>query len=262
MRYVWNMYHDYSEGAGRITRLLMPWLIKQLRQWDFQSAANVDVFVSNSATVAQRVGKFYRRRSAVIHPPVDVAAFSPSAEVGDFYLYVGQLVRYKRVDLAVEACNRLGRPLVIIGEGEDEARLRALAGPTVRFLGRAGFDALKRHYATCRALLFPGEEDFGIVPLEATASGRPVIAYRRGGATETIIEGETGLFFDDQTVDSLLEAMARFEAQESSFRVERMIEHASGFSRERFLREFSGFLERLPRPPLKPSDSESLRDQF
>jgi glycosyltransferase involved in cell wall biosynthesis len=258
MRYVWNMYHDYRAGGGFITRLLMPWLIHRLRQWDFQSAAMVDVFVANAQTVAQRIRKFYRRDAVVIHPPVDLDAFAPTGTKTDAYLYVGQLVRYKRVDLAIEACMRLGRKLTIIGTGEDEGRLRELAGDQVTFLGRADFATLKKLYAESRALLFPGEEDFGIVPLEASASGTPVIAYRKGGATETIVEGTTGTFFDAQTVESLCDAIQHFEHHESAFDPAEMRRHAEGFATARFKAEFKALIDSLPRPPLSYQDSEEL----
>lgn len=193
MRYIWNMYHDYRRTAGPLARVAMPLLTHYLRTWDESSAARVDRFVANSSTVAGRIRRYYRRKSTIVHPPVDVSAFAPVAPdlVGDYYLMVGELVRYKRPDIAVRAFNATKRRLVVIGGGEMLAELRALAGPTVQVLGSQPFAALRHHYARARALIFPGEEDFGIVPVEAMASGRPVIAYGRGGATETVVAGRT-----------------------------------------------------------------------
>ena len=190
MRYAWNLYFDYLRHSNRFVRLIMPRLVHRLRIWDVLSAARVDVFIANSEHTARQIKKYYRRGSTVVYPPVDVDAFSIAGEPEDYYLCAGELVRYKRVDLAIEACNRLRRPLRIIGDGEEYKALKRLAGDTVMFLGRQDFPAMRDHFCRCRALLFPGEEDFGIVPVEVMASGRPVIAYRRGGAVETIVPGE------------------------------------------------------------------------
>jgi glycosyltransferase involved in cell wall biosynthesis len=164
---------------------------------------------------------------------------------GGYYLSVGQLVPYKRVDLAVEAAKRLGRPLVVIGEGPERGRLEALAGPGTTFLGWQDDAAVRRHYAACRALLFPGEEDFGIVPVEAQMAGRPVIAYRKGGATETVVDGRTGLFFDRPDADALAEAMRELEKREGDFRPEDARAGALRFSTEAFVNAFAAFLGRL-----------------
>ena len=213
MRYVWNMFHDYRERSGGMTRLLMPPLAHYLRTWDAISASRVHDFVANSRTVAHRLQTYYRRDATVIHPPVDVDGFAPvpRSDLADYYLMAGELVPYKRPELAVEAFNRTGRKLVVTGGGEGLKALRALAGPTVSILGPQPFERLRHLYARCRALIFPGEEDFGIVPVEAMASGRPVIAFNRGGATETVVEGSTGTFFDEQSVDGLIACLDRFE---------------------------------------------------
>jgi len=243
MRYVWNMFHDYRERSGFVTRLAMPLLSHYIRNWDVVSAARVHSFAANSRTVAQRLRAYYRRDSTVIYPPVAVDEFSPAAagEIGDYWLMVGELAPYKRPELAVEAFNRSGEKLVVIGGGEMLARLRTLAKPNVTLLGPQPFDALKRHYAGCRALVFPGEEDFGIVPVEAMASGRPVIAFGRGGATESVVDGQTGVFFQRQTVGDILDAVERCEALRLDPKA--IAARAKEFSADRFALQMKAFVD-------------------
>ena len=257
MRYVWNMFHDYRERTGFLNRLLMPPAAHYIRNWDAISASRVHEFVANSATVARRIETYYRRGATVIYPPVDTDAFGPvpEQERGDYHLMVGELVRYKRPELAIEAFNRLQKPLVVIGGGEMLRELRSLAGPHVTMLGPQPFAVLKHHYARCQALIFPGEEDFGIVPVEAMASGRPVIAYGKGGATETVQEGVTGTFFHEQSVDALIAAIERCKA--IAPRPEALVERASEFSVERFSTAMGQFIDGVlargyqgHRPPL------------
>ena len=229
MRYIWNMYHDYRERTGFLTRAAMSPLAHYLRTWDAVSSMRVHHFVANSRTVSRRIAVYYRRESDVIFPPVDTAAFAPAAPSApaDYYLMAGELVAYKRPDIAVKAFNVSGRRLVVVGGGEMLNALRRIASPNVTLLGPQPFDVLRRCYAECRALIFPAEEDFGIVPVEAMASGRPVIAFNKGGATETVVDGETGLFFADQTAEALNEAVERFEATE--FDPVRIRGHAAAF---------------------------------
>jgi glycosyltransferase involved in cell wall biosynthesis len=269
MRYVWSMYQDYLAGANPLIRSVMPLDMHRLRMWDFQAAARVDGFATNSHYVARQIEKYYRRDAEVIHPPVEIERFAPSDGVEDFYLCAGQLARYKRVDLAIVAANALGRRLIVIGDGENARHLRKIAGPTVTFLGRQDDDVLRRHYATCRALIFPGIEDFGIVPVEAMASGRPVLAYRAGGALETVVEGVTGLFFDEQTAESLMTTMLEFEARAHAFSSARLVQHAKGFARGVFRQRFVDFVQRSTAAQkrvspvgltlLKQNDGKSLR---
>lgn len=211
MRYVWNLYDRYKRSVSPLKRLFMVPLIHYLRLWDRSSADRVDHFVANSKNVAARIRKYYRRPAEVIYPPVDTSRFEISRETGDYYLMVGQLVDYKRFDLGIEACRRMGKKLIVVGDGDERSKLGRRAGPGVKLVGWQDATALKRLYSGCRALIFPGDEDFGIVPVEAMASGRPVIAYGKGGALESVREGRTGLFFETQTVDALCDAMAAFE---------------------------------------------------
>lgn len=246
MRYVWNMFHDYRRRVPQPLRSLIPFIAHRLRNWDFISAARVDHFIANSRNIEDQIWKFYRRPSTVVHPPVDLHLFTPAIEErdgkDDFYLCAGQITHYKRVDLAIAACKSLGRRLVIVGSGGEAAALARKAGPLVEFVGRADDATLRSYYRRCRALLFPGEEDFGIVPLEAMACGRPVIAYGRGGAVETVAP-VAGILFEQQSVSSLADAILRFESVEDDFDTRRIQNHARKFSKERFQREFLSALD-------------------
>src|SRR5205085_9653919 len=243
MRYIWNMYHDYRNGAGRLARLMMPPLSHYLRMWDVTSAARVDSFVANSATVAKRIRRYYGANSVVIHPPVDTDSFSiadPTA-LKDYYLMAGELVSYKRPDLAVRSFNKMKLNLVVIGGGEMLDEVRSLAGPTVTVLGTQPFDVLKQHYGQCRALIFPGEEDFGMVPVEAMASGRPVVAFGRGGATETVAPGISGVFFAEHTVAAISSAVSRLAGM--AIDSEKIATHARQFGREQFFRKMRAHID-------------------
>jgi glycosyltransferase involved in cell wall biosynthesis len=243
MRYIWNMYHEYRVSAGPIVRFAMPLVAHYLRSWDVGSSARVDTFVANSKNVAARIRRYYRRDAKVVHPPVDVDAFHsvPEQERDDYYLMVGELVRYKRPDLAVQAFNQLGRKLIVIGGGEMLDQLRREARANVKVLGSQPLYVLQFHYSRCRALIFPGEEDFGIVPLEAMASGRPVVAFGRGGATETVVDGRTGVLFRRQTVGGLLEGVERLER--TAFDSAAIVAHARNFNRVRFKQQMSEVIE-------------------
>lgn len=243
MRYIWDMYHDYRQNAGWFKRLLMPFLAHYMRVWDVTSAHRVGHFVANSRFVAERIRTFYNRGAEVIHPPVAVNEFAVAPTKGDYFLLVGELVGYKRADLAVGAFSASGRKLKVVGGGECLASLSRAAPSNIEFLGKVGFSELKRMYSEARALIFPGVEDFGIVPVEAIASGTPVIAYRKGGALETVIEGKTGLFFDEQSEESLNAAVDQFECLEQSFDSSTMVEAAQAFETQVFLERFAAFVE-------------------
>jgi glycosyltransferase involved in cell wall biosynthesis len=245
MRYVWNMYHEYRAGAGWLTRTIMPPVSHYLRMWDITSAARVDSFVANSATVAGRIRRYYGRDSVVIHPPVDTDAFSNAApaECGDYFLMAGEVVSYKRPELAVRAFNEMKLKLVVIGGGEMLEEIRRIAGPTVKVIGSQPFEVLKHHYARCRALIFPGEEDFGMVPVEAMASGRPVVAFGLGGATETVANGVSGVFFAEQTVEAISAAVRSLADIE--FDSEKIAALAKQFGRQQFFQKMRGHIDGL-----------------
>ncbi len=234
MRYIWDLYPQYHSSAGRLSKLAFPGIAHRLRTWDVTSAARVDQFVANSNFVARRIEKYYRRPSEVIHPPINVSEFAPdpSWPLEDFYLVAGELVRYKRFDIVVDAFTRLGKPLVVMGDGEDLEFLKKRAGPNVRFVGRVPFGELKRLFATCKALVFAGEEDFGMIPVEVMASGRPVIAFAQGGSLDTVKPGVTGVLVKEQSVDAFCDAVEQFDPQ--SLSSDAIIEHASSFSTEVF----------------------------
>jgi glycosyltransferase involved in cell wall biosynthesis len=253
MRYIWDMYSAYSREMSPIVRFIFALTAHQVRLWDYASAGRVDHFVCNSRYISSRIRKVYRRESEVIHPPVEVASVTLEDRQEDFYLTVGRLVNYKRFDLAIEACNHLKRPLKVIGTGPDYRRLKRLAGPTVEFLG--SISDLEKHgmLNRCRALLFPGEEDFGIVPVEAQAHGRPVIAFGAGGALETVLGLEdgseetdtaSGVFFYQRTAQSLADAMVRFEKHPDRFDPKAIRNHALQFDESVFRRRIVDFLER------------------
>jgi glycosyltransferase involved in cell wall biosynthesis len=245
MRYVWDMYWDYLQEIPRPLRPAARSMLHYLRRWDLASAFRVDAFVANSRFVADRIRKHYRRDADVIHPPVEIAAFGPPREPEDFYFVVGELVRYKRTDLAIEAFNRSGKRLVVIGGGEQLRAIRKMAGPNVEVLGRQPFDVIRDHFSRCRALVFPGEEDFGIVPVEAMASGKPVVAYGRGGALETVVDGRTGMFFHEQTPEALNAAIERLERERPAFDPMAIRRHSESFDREVFKRRFREKVETL-----------------
>lgn len=260
MRWCWN-YREYveREQLGAMTRRVLPFLITGLRMWDQVSAMRVDHFIANSPVVAARIQKYYRRDAVVIPPPVEVSRFSfdPAIEREDYFLIISRLIPYKRIDLAIEACNRLHLPLVIIGAGRDMERLKRMAGPTIRFLGWLSDEEVLRYYARCRAFLFPGEEDFGITLLEAQACGRPVIAYGSGGSLASVIEGITGEFFYEQTVDSLATVLASFE--ERRYDPQTICNHALEFDTSRFHRRILQFIgakmsERKPKELRTPTN--------
>jgi glycosyltransferase involved in cell wall biosynthesis len=256
MRYVWHQRDAYfgAERFGKLKSRLVDRLLGVLRWWDQQTASRVTQFIAISRTVQRRIAECYGRSSDIIYPPVDTDFFCPApVRRQDYYLVVSAFAPYKRVDLAIAACNRLRRPLVIIGSGQDANRLRAVAGPTVHFLGWQPDTIVRDHLRRCRALLFPGEEDFGIVPVEAQACGTPLIAYGRGGVTETVIplggwREPTGLWFEEQTPDCLATALQAFEAGVGKFAPSAARRQALRFNHRRFEQELLAYLRDILRP--------------
>jgi len=208
--------------------------------WDFSAAQRVDHFIAISTEVQHRIKKYYNRDSVIIFPPVRCSLFSMSDTDGDYFLVVSRLVYYKRFDLAVKACTKLGKKLIVIGDGPERKELEKMAGPTVQFLGRQPDEVVHKHMAECKALLFPGEEDFGIVPVEAEACGRPVIAYGKGGALDTVIPDKTGVLFYEQTEDSLAEAIKKFDTM--TFDKEEIRNHALKFDEPEFRRQIETYI--------------------
>ncbi len=244
MRWVWR-YDDYAERAniGKGTRSALPAFLGALRVWDRNASRQPDQFVANSKVVAQRIEQVYQRQAIVIPPPIDVRRFHTSTQQDDYFLILSRLIPYKRIDLAIEACNSLDQQLVVIGSGPDRKRLEAMAGPTIKFLGRLSYEQINQYLSVCQALILPGEEDFGMVPLEAASAGRPTIAFRGGGATETVVEGVTGLFFDSPDAKSLAAAIQNFRNYHWSAEVLR--QHAEKFDVEAFRQQFHQLLNSI-----------------
>jgi len=243
MRYAWSAYYTYLRAIeSSWKRKLVPFLMNYLRTWDLASASRVDYFLANSQTVANRIAKYYRREAHVIFPPVVVSSFSMAQTIDDYFLVVGQLVPYKRFDLAIEVFNQLKYPLIVVGEGPEYSKLKRGAGRNIRFVGRISDAELNRSLSRCRALVFPGEEDFGMVVVEAHACGRPVVALARGGALETVVPELNGLLFAEETAQSLTNAIHRFVAIESQFQPQLIRETATPFDENRFSAEVSSFI--------------------
>ena len=258
-RYVWG-FDDYAarEGFGPGTRQILRPALKLLQQWDKTAAQNVDHFIAISSEVRQRIARFYGRDSVIIYPPVKTDTFQIADSVGDYFLCLGRLIPYKRVDLAVQACTALNLPLLVAGEGRDRARLERLAGPTVKFLGRVPEAEAPNLMARCKAFLFPGHEDFGIAPVQAMAAGRPVIAYAGGGALDTVIENVTGHLFHENNLQSsqtpeaerrgLISVLKSFDS--SKFDSSAIRAHALKFDKSVFVQQLRDFIHSIPHSPM------------
>lgn len=246
-RYYWSHYEEYKREPGMgplnpLVRLVMPLLVRHMRKIDLQAAAGVDAFIANSKTVAERIKTYYGRDSYILNPPVDISRFTALDITGkrQGFIALGRQVPYKRIDLAVEACTRLHKQLTVYGTGSEHARLRERAGPTVQFVTDADDATVAKALTQAQAYLMPQEEDFGIVQIEAMAAGTPVIAFGRGGSRDAVIEGKTGMFFDEQTVDSLAQAISSFKP--STFKPRVIQKHAESFSEEQFIRKLHDFV--------------------
>ncbi|MBI5970630.1 MAG: glycosyltransferase [Deltaproteobacteria bacterium] len=243
MRFAWD-YARYveREGFGTVTRSALPLLIKRLKAWDVATKDRPDYYVAISNAVKKRIEDFYGTDANVIFPPVDVSRFKISPRPQGYYLIVSRLNPYKKIELAVEAFNKLGLPLKIIGDGPYAGELKRLAKPNIEFLGRFSDADVAGYYSNCRALVFPGEEDFGIAPLEANAAGRPVIAYKAGGALDTVIAGTTGVFFNDATPEALAGAVRRVEDGRDNFDPQKLRAHALKFDTPVFMKRLTSFI--------------------
>ncbi len=243
-RYAWDDSHKYIEefGMSSVIKKLVPFFMNYIRLWDKEAALRVDKFLCNSHFVAKRIKKYYNQEAKVIHPPVEAKRFCLGNKAENFFLMVGRLLPYKRFDIAVQAFNKLGKPLKIIGDGPERKKLEKIAKKNIEFLGELYGDDLKKYYQNCKALIFPQEEDFGIVALEAMAAGKPVIAYRGGGVLESVKEGETGLFFDEQTPESLIKAIRKFKP--ANFNPKKIRTHALKFDKEKFKKKIKDFVEK------------------
>ncbi|GHU56620.1 glycosyl transferase [Spirochaetia bacterium] len=250
MRYLWDMYHEYFRKSGALVRFFMKKMIPGLRIWDITSANMVDRFITNSHYVAKRIRRAYNREAEVVFPPVSIEKFlSVKRNPGDFYLFFGQVTSYKRVDIAIEACIRSGRPLVVAGAGAKKGDIKRYGkSALVRFMGRVSDEEAVTLFSQARALLYPQIEDFGLIPVEANAAGCPVIAFRRGGALDSIKEGVTGMFFDEQTPESLIAALDAFEKREGEFADrEKFSLHVRQFSKEAFKDRIRNIIEERKR---------------
>jgi glycosyltransferase involved in cell wall biosynthesis len=244
-RYLWDMLDEYATQAswlGAFGRMAFKASAPNVRKFDYEAAQKVSEFIAISTVAAERIKKFYHKEASIIFPPVSVKNFDASKPKEDFYFIATRLVPYKRVQLAVEACNLLKRRLIVVGEGSEMNYLRQIAGPTVELRGRVAFDELRRLYSSCRAFLYPQFEDFGITALEAQASGRPVIAYRKGGVLDTVVEGKTGIFFDEQNSKSLVHAIEEFERNEKIFLPENCRLNAERFTPSAFRAHWRKYL--------------------
>ena len=244
-RYLWSDSESYVDElrAPKIVKAVLPLLLHKLRSWDQLAAQRVDHFVANSHTVKNRIDKYYRRPSQVIYPPVDTDKFTISNDPKTYYLTGGRLVAYKRFDLVVDAFTKLGKPLKIFGSGPELAELKRRAGKNIEFVGRVSDDERARLFAGAVAFINPQEEDFGITPVESMAAGRPVIAYRRGGALETVIDGVTGILFDEQSWEELADLVLRFD--ESKFNPVAIKAHAEQFATSVFRKQIYGLVNKL-----------------
>jgi glycosyltransferase involved in cell wall biosynthesis len=246
MRYVWDLTFQYLEAAGLshgLKSFLVRAIFHYIRTWDAISAMRVNEFVANSHYIAHRIEKCYNRKATVIYPPVDVDAFCVCEKRDEYYITIYRLVPYKRIDIAIEAFNRLGLKLLIVGDGPSKKDLMRIAGKNITFLGNLPPEQLRDYLARARAFVFCAEEDFGIVNVEAQACGVPVIAYGRGGALETVIKDETGVFFYRQTPDSLMEAVKTFISRQDMFDPHKIRLNAEKFPRARFEKEFREFVD-------------------
>ncbi|HDQ23092.1 MAG TPA: glycosyltransferase family 4 protein [Candidatus Uhrbacteria bacterium] len=243
-RYLWSEAHQYHKEIkeGKIVKNFLPYILNNLRLWDQVAAQRVNYFIANSNFIAQRIKNYYNRESAVIYPPVDTENFYTSNELGDYYLIISRLKPYKKVNLAIQAFNKLNIPLKIIGIGEEEKKLKKMAKPNIEFLGAVSEEEKRSYLSRCLALIHPQTEDFGITAVEAMASGRPVIAYAEGGSLETVVNGESGIFFNEQSWEALIDTVIKFKPQE--FDPHAIKNHAEKFNSKNFYQQIKNFVDK------------------
>jgi len=243
--FIWDEFYNYKKDQkkGWLTNFFISLLAHYLRQWDRQAADRVDVFIANSKTTQARIKKYYRKDSVLIYPPVDVDRIKPTKDNKGFFLIVSQLTPYKKIDIAIEAFNKLGLPLVIIGDGPDRKRLQKMSESNIKFKGFLTDSEIVEYYQNCKAFIFAGKDDFGIAPVEAMAAGKPVLAYRRGGATETVIEGVTGEFFDAPIVELLADGVRRIIENEDKYDPKIIRKRAEEFSTDIFVKSIKSLVE-------------------
>ena len=245
MRYLWDHYHMYRKNSGFLSKLFMPLIFHFMRIWDESSSHRVDHFIANSHFIAKRIKKFYKRDSVVIHPPVDIDAFSIAEEkTNDFYLLAGELVPYKRPDIAIEAFTKNGKKLNVIGDGPELNKLKKIAGPNINFLGKVNFNELKYQFKNCRALIFPGEEDFGIIPVEVLASGSPIIGLGKGGLLDTFGDYDVGSLYYEESAEALINEINNFE-KKAPYRSSDLQDRAKDFSKQEFHKKITATINQL-----------------
>ena len=244
MRYAWDYTHEYlqEQNAGRLKKFLANRMVHKVRQWDQIAADRVDSYIANSNHVRKRIKKYFRRDSEILFPPVDTRRFKPQKEHENYFLIVSTLSPYKKIDLAVQLFNKIGKELIIIGDGSQFEYLKSIAASNVHVMGFKDDETVKKYMENCRALIFPGEEDFGITPVEAMACGKPVLAFGKGGALETVVPGVTGEFFYEPTIASMEDGLGRLIVNELQYDAEKIHKHASEFSKQKFVEKFGEFI--------------------
>ena len=244
-RYLWSDTHQYPKDIpeGKFVKHFLPYFLSRLRQWDHSAAQRVNHFIAQSNFISQRIKNYYNRESsAIIHPPTDTENFYISKDLGDYYLLISRLKPYKKVDLAVKAFNKLNIPLKIIGIGEEAKKLQKIAKPNIEFLGHVSEAEKRKLLSQCLALIHPQEEDYGLTPIEAMASGRPVIAYQAGGALETVVDDKTGKFFSEQSWEALIDTVIKFKPDD--YKPQEIKEHAEKFNSQNFYQQIKDFVKK------------------